>query len=157
MSLMGKHSSSYHKAFTIFAIRCQLGRQERNGRVWRDLAIFNHWVGRFVLKNYGNTGFHCTVGISLSFFKFPQNFSKFSNFLEKYTLPFPSSFSNYQNGGEICGIFEHNSCKWWVLIDFFSFLTWAKFMEHDHCTWSSFFQYKNSTFFLSSCTYEKMR
>ncbi len=32
-----------------------LGRQEKNGRVWRDLAIFNHWVGGFALKNYGNT------------------------------------------------------------------------------------------------------
>ncbi len=36
-----------------------LGRQERNGRVWRDLAISNHWVGGFTLKNYGNTVTFC--------------------------------------------------------------------------------------------------
>ncbi len=35
-----------------------LGRQEKNISVWRDLAIFDHWVGGFTVKNYGNTAKH---------------------------------------------------------------------------------------------------
>ncbi len=49
ISLQYLPSNARHFAFTAVA------EAGKNGIVWLDLAVFNYWVGGFILKNYGNT------------------------------------------------------------------------------------------------------